>query len=748
MTPPDDAALQRRLQELFLEELDDQLHVLVDGLESLAGAPSADAAHVVSEMFRCAHSLKGAAFAAGATGVGSVCHDLEDLLVKLRDGDGDLDPATVVRLTALVDAVAERAAALRTESAPRSDEDRSGAGAPDDATEATTPVPVSSSHPDLATGSVTTAERTAPGGTAGTAGTAGRTSDAPSAGPGARISGHKVDTLMDQAGDLIAATYASEGLVGVLRRVERRLLDDELELQRSRDRILAELPDRESQARVAAVLAEVDARTRATAQDLREVLAQVAAHQQSLRVRASGFAESARRARMVPFENATSGLQRMVRELAVDLGKQVDLRIAATDVEVDKDLVHVLRDVLGHLVRNAVDHGVETPPERGRSGKPPRGTVHVAASLHSDGVRVVVRDDGRGLDETRLRRAASARGSAVRDRSAADLAFQPGLSTASRVSAVSGRGVGLDAVRSAVEKRGGTVSVRTEAGQGSSWTVLVPLNLSSMRTLLVRTGGQLVALPSTWVRRLVRLPADPDRVNGRNVVHVGGEALPLAALSSILGWEAATTGERTRTGVVLGGENGVAVLSVDQAFAEREVVLRGSPERLEEVHRVLGTAQLEDGSVVLVLNPAQCLRLALVAAGDEMAPQAAGAPRGDRRVLLAEDSLTTRELERSLLESAGFSVVVAHDGQQAWDLLQTTGVDAVVSDVNMPRMDGIELCRAIRGSTRLANLPVVLVTSLHTDADRRAGLDAGADAYLTKVGFNRDDLVAALERVL
>lgn len=718
MTPPDDAALRHRLQELFLEELDAQLQLLVDGVESLVGASNGASADTLAELFRCAHSLKGAAFAAGATAVGSVCHDLEDLLARLRDDDADLDAPTVARLTGLVDTVAERGDALRAGTAPHAEAGPVAAGAGE--------------------------------GVAGPGrGSSGPEAAAQPSTPAPRISAHKVDLLMDQAGDLITATYGSDGLVETLRRAERRLVGEELEHRRHRDLLLATLTDQETRVRVAAALADVDARTRAAAQDLREALAQVSAQQQSLRGRAQGFAEAARRARMVPFENATSGLHRMVRELAADLGKQVELRIAATDVEVDKDLVQVLRDVLGHLVRNAVDHGIESPTERARGGKPPRGTVQVEASLHSDGVRVVVSDDGRGLDEGRLRRAASARGGAQRDRSLSDLAFEPGLSTATRVSSVSGRGVGLDAVRSAVERRGGTVSVRSDPGQGSAWTVLAPLNLSSMRALLVRTGGELVAVPAAWVRRLVPVPATTDRVDGRTVVHVGGEALPLAPLTAILGWEPSPAPEASRTGVVLGGDSAAAVLCVDEAIAEREIVLRGSPERLEEVRRVLGTAQLEDGSVVLVLNAAQCLRLAtLASAAEDAAPGRADAAAGDRRVLLAEDSLTTRELERSLLESAGFSVVVAHDGQQAWDLLQTTDVDAVVSDVNMPRMDGIELCRAIRGSTRLGNLPVVLVTSLHTDSDRRAGLDAGADAYLTKVGFNRDDLVGALERFL
>lgn len=761
MTSPDDARLQARLRELFLEELDDQLRHLTEGLEALADGTSARPG-AVADLFRYAHSLKGAAFSAGATSVGSMCHDLEDLLVEVRDGDDEIGPTTLARLTDLVDAVAERGRRLRTEwagPAEPADADPSaphpGAGAPlqppvtlpgpPSADAAGSTQPAGPAPPDT---EPTAPPRQPPAGTAPVlvpADAAAGSTASPA--PAVRLAASKVDALMDQAGELVGATYLSDGLVDLLRRAEQRLRGDEVERRRERDRILDAVPDRETRAAVAATLTAAEERHRSAARDLHDVLNQLSSHQQSLRGRATSFAEAARSARLVPFEHATSGLQRLVRELASDLGKQVDLRIQATAVEVDRDLVQVIRDVLGHLIRNAVDHGIEPPTERTRAGKPVRGAVRVHASLRSEGVRIVVSDDGRGLDDARLRRAAATRGGAALGRTTSELAFEPGVSTAAQVSNVSGRGVGLDAVRTAVETRGGTVAATTDPHRGSTWTVLLPLDLSTMRALLVRAGEQTTALPSAWVRRLVRVPGEVARVDGRHVLEVDGEAAPLVPLAGLLGW-APPTVPAVRTGVVVGGDDGIAVLTVDEVVAEREIVLRAAPARLEGVSRVLGTTQLEDGAVALVLNPSACARLAALASAEEVRHPAEPAPREARRVLLAEDSLTTRELERSLLESAGFSVVVAQDGQQAWELLQTTEVDAVVSDVNMPRMDGIDLCRAIRRSSRLGSLPIVLVTSLHSDADRRAGLEAGADAYLTKVGFNRDKLVAALERVL
>jgi two-component system chemotaxis sensor kinase CheA len=556
---------------------------------------------------------------------------------------------------------------------------------------------------------------------------------------------------MAQAGDLITASYGSEELVDRLARTGTRLLHEGAQRHRERETILSMLAGSPAAGQVAVLLDRADDRARATVVELDEILRLVSSHQKSLRTGASSFAEAARRARMVPFEQVTSGLPRLVRELAVELGKWADLEIVATDVEVDRELVILLREVLVHLVRNALDHGLEPPEDRVRAGKDERGRVRVAASLRSDGIQVVVSDDGRGVDEAGVRAAAERAGlsgDTRPDRSLAEAMFSPGVSTATKVSNVSGRGVGLDVVRTTVESTGGTVRVNSHRGVGTTLSLVLPLNLSTMRALLVRTAGQVVAIPSASVRRLTPVTAEGQQLAGGTVMTLDEEIVPVARLSDLLGWEPeATPTAVAQTGLVVATDAGVAVLTADDVVAEREVVLRASSSRISGVRKILGTTQLEDGSVVLVLNPPVCVRAAIF--DRPAAPTARRREEAEpRTVLLVEDSLTTRELERSLLEAAGFTVLVAQDGQQGWDLLQTNEVDAVVSDVNMPRMDGIALCRSIRSSNRLQTLPVVLVTSLHSDADRRAGLDAGADAYLTKVGFNRDDLVEALERLL
>ena len=715
-----DPALAARLQALFLDELDEKLGRLEPGLEELVAADPVVRSETVGELFRAAHSLKGAAQTVGAASIAASCHDLEEELAGLTDGT-PVDAATLARLHRHVDAIARHRAA----SASQAEGD---AGGP------TAQVPVEADQPDAETD---------------------RGDDLPVA-PVAgsrpvRVAGDKIEALTAQAGDLITASYGFQTFVARLSRLEERLLDEQRIHRRDRDTILRLLAGHPESSRIATLLEQAESVQRETLQEVDEVLTDATARVGSLRAAATSFADASRRARMVPFAHATSGLARQVRELSTALGKKVELEITASDVEVDRELVLTLRETLGHLVRNALDHGIEPPDERARTGKNPVGKVRIEAALASDGVRIDVHDDGRGVDAAGLKDAAVRLAPDRydgREPSLVEAMFAPGVSTAREVSDVSGRGVGLDAVRAAVESTGGSVVVHSEPAVGTTFTLSLPLNLSILRALLVRAGDQLICFPSASVEKLVPLSSGGQRLGSGAVVAVDDEILPTAALSDVLGWEPAEGGsQHGLTGLVAPSDVGLAVLAVDEVVTELEIVVRASSSRLDAVRTILGTAQLDDGRLALVLNPRVCLR-AVVTSGSPVVSR----PRRDdtlgRTILLAEDSLTTRELERSLLEAAGYTVLVANDGQQAWDILQTEPIDAVVSDVNMPRMDGIALCRAIRASSRMASLPVVLVTSLHSDADRRAGLDAGADAYLTKVGFNRGDLLDALERVL
>lgn len=716
--------LRGRLHRLFLEELDERVDDLQAGLENLAAAePRApETGRTLETLFRSAHSLKGAAQAVGATAVADICHELEDLLSAIREGTLGPDAALLSRMAGDVDAIVEAGRALRLT--------RSQSMAPSDPGQTERDLRPSSGDP--AEGARPVEPSVALGGGS------------------VRLAPHKFDALMARAADVISAVYRAENLVSNVAEARDKFAQVTREQRgdlRALTRVAQEAPDG---GRAVDAVARLDRRLREVADELERLARMASAQQRGLRVVVDGFDDTARDARTVPFTDAAAGLGRMVRELAEQTGKRAELVVVAEDVEVDKTLVATLHDVLGHLVRNAVDHGLEPAPDRERAAKPPVGTVTVNAALVTKGIEIKVTDDGRGVAIDQVRRVARDLGLVpedVTDLTLEQALFHPGLTTTAVVNQYSGRGVGLDAVRDQVERAGGTVDLESEPGSGTTVRVVVPLTLSTVRAVTVRVADDVIAFPSSAVRAVTTVP-ESLRVSGRDVVTVGEETIPVVHASELLGWGHAPDVEDTGVAAVLvleAGSETVAVI-VDEVLSEQAILLRSAPPRLAGASLLLGTTQLEDGTVGLVLSPAASVRSALT--HQRVVRPTAVESSATPQILLAEDTVTTRELERSILELAGYSVLVAADGAQAWQLLQTHPVDAVVSDVDMPRMDGVSLCRTIRSSREFAQLPVILVTSLHSDEDRQRGLDAGADAYLSKTGFDRGELLDALERLL
>jgi two-component system, chemotaxis family, sensor kinase CheA len=459
--------------------------------------------------------------------------------------------------------------------------------------------------------------------------------------------------------------------------------------------------------------------------------------------------EEVRRARTLPFAEACAGLERSARDLAFAAGKRVRLEVHGGALELDRSLLQSLREPLLHLVRNAVAHGLESPSARREAGKPEEGLVTLTARLLGGRVQVVVEDDGRGLDLESIRERARARGLPVmEDAGDVRLIFFSGLSTAESVTAVSGRGVGLDVVRSQVEALRGSVEVSFEPGRGTRFAVDVPLTLSTLRVLLVTAGGQSFAVEGENVARLLRLVARDVRVvEGRQTWATPQALVPLATLATVLGLPASAPRSRPSAMVLASGEQR-AVLVVDEVVAEQEVLIRGLGPRIRRARHVSGVAVLPDGRMAPLLNAASLVRAAEGRTTPVGLFPAPVEKKARRRVLLADDSMTTRTLEQSILEAAGYDVLACVDGQEAWERLQAEGADAVVSDVEMPRMDGFALTEAVRGSPRFGRLPVVLVTARSKPEDQARGLQVGASAYLVKSAFDQTHLLETLRQLL
>jgi two-component system sensor histidine kinase and response regulator WspE len=460
--------------------------------------------------------------------------------------------------------------------------------------------------------------------------------------------------------------------------------------------------------------------------------------------------------RMRPFGEGVAGFPRMVRDLAKDLGKRVRFDIVGTDVPVDRDILSRLEAPLNHILRNAVDHGIETPAERLAAGKPEQARLLLEARHHAGQLLVRVSEDGRGIDPARIRAKVVERGLQAADvvarlgeRELFDL-FLPGFSTAKQVTEISGRGVGLDVVHQAVVATGGSVRVESRLGAGTTFALQLPVTLSVVRAALVEVASEPYAFPLARIDRVLRAGADRiSSVQGRLQCDVDGEATGLVDAATLLGLGETARGDSTSV-VVLGDEGGRVGVVVSRFLGEEDLVVRTLDPRLGKVPHVSAAAILDDGRPVLILDVEDALNGLRKALGEGTmhgmgaADAAAPARRAAKRILVAEDSITVREVERQLLSRMGYDVAVAVDGMDAWNQLRAGRFDMLVTDIDMPRMNGIELVRLVRADPRFAHLPIAVVSYKDRDEDRRAGLDAGANAYLTKGSFQDQSFAATV----
>jgi len=461
--------------------------------------------------------------------------------------------------------------------------------------------------------------------------------------------------------------------------------------------------------------------------------------------------DSTMRTQMVPVSTVTDQLHRAVRDLSRAQGKDVRWETAGTNTELDRGVLHRLSDSLTHLVRNAIDHGIETPDERQRAGKPGQATLRLHAMQLGSEVIITVTDDGRGIDTGEVEREARRLGietDGLSDDELVSLTFHPGFSTVRFVSDVSGRGVGLDVVRTQVEAAHGRVDVRSELGVGTEFRIMVPITVAVLRCLLVEAGGQSFALP--FHRVLLTQAHDPDNAayaEGRPVVWVDRHPLPVHRLAAVVGLDEAD--ESDGPVVVLADASLRHAFTVDRLVGQRDVVIKALSTLVPHLPAVAGASVEADGSILLVLDPPGLIQRARQSPGARRSQALDARPLAHRRsILVVDDALIVRELQRGILERAGFDVQVASDGQQAIALLAQEPSDLVVTDIEMPRMDGFELTEAIRSHPTLANVPVLIVSSRSSDADRQRGLDAGADGYIIKSAFDEGSLLMAVNRLL
>lgn len=460
---------------------------------------------------------------------------------------------------------------------------------------------------------------------------------------------------------------------------------------------------------------------------------------------------------MFPFSSLLEAFPKIVRDLTRDYGKEADLVLRGEEIEIDRRILEEMKDPFVHLARNSIGHGIESPEEREALGKPRRGEFRIFIQPRDGKAEIVVGDDGAGIATGRLRSALQRLGvvsgeqaEAMSDADLLPFVFDSGVSTSQFVDEISGRGLGLAIVRERVEKLGGTVSLRSEPGRGTTFTILLPLSLATYRGLLVRVAERLFVFPSPHVERAVRVrPEEIGRVQNMESITRDGRVIPLARLGALLDLPAGG-GERAQLQavVVTAAETSVGFV-VDEVLSEQEVLQKNFGPQLSRVRNIAGATLLGSGRIVPILNVADLMKAA--ARGSVPPPSAgpgeAGGGGRRKRILVVEDSITTRTLLRNILEAAGYDVTTAVDGLDGFTQLKSGRFDLVVTDVDMPRMDGFDLTRRIRADEGTAELPVVLVTALGSREDRERGIDAGANAYIVKGSFDQSNLLDAVQRL-
>lgn len=440
--------------------------------------------------------------------------------------------------------------------------------------------------------------------------------------------------------------------------------------------------------------------------------------------------------RTLPLSLITGPFPRAVRDLAAAEDKQVELTISGAETQLDRVILDGISESISHLLTNAVAHGIEAPAERERSGKPRRGRVELRAYPKGSLVGIAVRDDGRGVAPQLL-------GHGDGPGTLADTLAQAGFSTAGEVTEVAGRGVGLNAVKTHVESLGGGLEVVSEPGQGTAVTMFLPLTLALLRVLVFERGGQPFGLPLMSVDEAIPV-TDTLSLAGREAIDVRGRSVPLVDLGDLLGTTATELEQRAHA-LIVGSSGRRVALLCDRIVEEKEVVIKGLGPLLAAVPGYLGASIMHDGLIALILDPA------FVSKASARGAAVATAQLEERpaTVLVVDDQFAVRELQRSILEAAGYDVRTARDGREALATITADPhVDLVVTDVQMPEMDGIELVRAIRDSRERSSLPVVMVTSRGSEDDRRQGLEAGADAYIVKHEFDQRAMIETVERLL
>ncbi len=779
------------LEELrrdFVPEAEECLETIVSGLLDLERGETSQKS--VENVFRAAHSLKGAAQAVQMPAISLLCQTMESVFSGMKKGllhPGKVDYDTLQRAADVLGSMVASSgnddprshqirkelesllAAGNTRSGPAfvfqypqkdGDVQKSGEPKAGETTENEIPVPPGSresspvsvafsaqTHGPASIPSVPDAEN------ASTLKNAHLVQDT------VRIGAGKLDELLLKAEELMPVNQILAVRFGELREIRSMLAKWQGEWKKMRDAIRKSGEARRLSPFLRGFLDTGRSRLSEIQEKSGILERALVSDRHAIEGLIGDIVEETRTILMLPCATLLHGFPRIVRDLARDLGKEAELTVEGDSIDVDKRILEGLKDPLIHLVRNAIDHGLEKPGERIARGKPPVGTVSISISSVEGGrVQFRLADDGKGIDVSKVRESAIKTGllsreeeCALNDAAACMLIFRSGVSTTPIITDVSGRGLGMAIVGEKVEALGGTIAVASLPGKGTTFTISLPLTLAAFRGVLVEEWGYHFVIPTASVKYVTRVGrSDIRKIENLETVSLNGVPLALVRLGGLLELPPSReTAEKKKFSIVAAGSGSERIaLVVDRIVDEMEVLLKPLGKQLQRVRNISGVTLLGSGEIVPVLNCADLVKSVKKASGPEIASSPTRKESCRKSILVVEDSITSRTLLKNVLNAAGYDVRTAVDGKEAWDMLSKQASHIVVSDVEMPGMNGFELTEKIRSEERFAHLPVVLVTSLESTEDREHGVEAGADAYIVKSGFDQGVLLEVIRRLL
>jgi len=726
---PQDKEFQERLMNTFRGEANEHISIISGGLLELEKqAPSGSKAVLIENVYRELHSLKGAARSVGLDDIVALCQPMETAFSEMKQGKLECKPGMVDLLYQALNLVSDLIS-VDLKSAPKQERQRvrefvkllqqMGSDYKESLQlppSVSTVIPMEFPPQTEKTGI--------------------------SEAGFVRFPVNKIDPLFRQAEELMQTTAVSEQWLK--------------ELELIRDEINQELT--------------VYKQVSLWRNKLDDLVLKLDQDCYVLRHKVRDHLESMKDLLLFPVSTLVEGFPMLVHDLSRDLGKEVDLFIEGSELEVDKRLLEDLKDPLIHLIRNCTDHGLEKPGERSLLEKAPRGSIRISFRIiEGRTLAVRVSDDGGGINLAHLTEAGIRAGLINRETAETfdkqellKLVYQSGITTSAIISDISGRGLGLTIVLEKIEKLGGSVNIETETGRGTAFEIKIPLSRSTFPGILVKAGEFNFIFPSANVERTIRVkPEEIKRVENRETILVNGEIISVVTLSDILEFSGQTKGNRHPLNQVDGGidfyfhyiilrvSDFCIAFRVDEVIGTMEVLVKNLGRQLRRVKNISGAAIQGSGKIVPVLNVADLMKSTVQS---EKRIRSVGPPAaGDQkqiRILIAEDSITSRMLIKNILETAGYQVVTAVDGADGLSQVRTVKFDLIVSDVDMPRMNGFEFTAAVRKDHRLQDIPVVLVTALESRDDRERGIEAGANAYIVKSSFDQGNLLEVIRRLI